>query len=134
MSLGCVTSCELDGMARTKRRERLCAPKSRKQQCVIIAKGTLTLEFPDFRELLSLSMACFQPPRIFQPQSEPPEEECQTVFQIFCLTQSWSALSVDWLFFKPRLGDELSAAGQGWGCSLSRGNLDQSDVTKGQGC
>lgn len=53
--------------------------------CVIIAKGTLTLEFPDFLELSSLRMVCFQPQRIFQPQSEPPGEECQTVFQISCL-------------------------------------------------
>lgn len=68
----------------TMERRAVCT-QVKETACVIIAKGTLTLEFPDSWELLSLRMVCFQPQRIFRPQSEPPEEECQTVFQISCL-------------------------------------------------
>ena len=68
----------------TMERRAVCT-QVKETACAIIAKGTLTLEFPDSWELLSLRMVCFQPQRIFRPQSEPPEEECQTVFQISCL-------------------------------------------------
>lgn len=115
--------CALDKMER----KAVCA-QIKATACVMIAKGTLTLEFPDFWELLSWRMVCFQPPRIFQPQSEPPEEECQTAFQIFCLLHRAGLhyLHTQYVLQAMARWTALSS----W--FLSCESLDWPDVTKGR--